>query len=333
MKKYFETLGLQEGASQEEIQTAYERLSKELDPANNNNQDFFIEEHALVLEAYKKLSVTKKSRDSNFQKEVIDSIQNKTENLNSKDNFQLEDSIEVIFENYKSSSVLEKITLVNRIEILAGKGVNKYIILLRIICKYEDVSNSKNLVIALKNQLPSSKSYKRKVMPAHRKRNVLLFFAIILGLVIFFQNYESTSSEMNYKNTNKKDSYDFEEYNTEQSNFNENKTIIFNNDSADDIYLAVAYKNKSGNWISEGWYKVKSKENTHRYFKYLSANFIYWYAISANDDGVWEGNKIKFCIDDENAFSFNNSRSNCSVKKPFHKLKLSGDKTSQTLVD
>ena len=38
MKKHYIILGLKEGASQEEIQTAYERLSKELDPKNNNDQ-------------------------------------------------------------------------------------------------------------------------------------------------------------------------------------------------------------------------------------------------------------------------------------------------------
>ena len=49
MKKYFETLGLKEGASQEEIQASYDKLSKELDPAKNDNQDFFIEEYKKVL--------------------------------------------------------------------------------------------------------------------------------------------------------------------------------------------------------------------------------------------------------------------------------------------
>jgi DnaJ-class molecular chaperone len=32
MKKHYQTLGLKEGASQEEIQEAYERLSDTLDP-------------------------------------------------------------------------------------------------------------------------------------------------------------------------------------------------------------------------------------------------------------------------------------------------------------
>ncbi len=40
MKNHYESLGLQEGASQEAIQEAFERLSKELNPANNENQEF-----------------------------------------------------------------------------------------------------------------------------------------------------------------------------------------------------------------------------------------------------------------------------------------------------
>ena len=56
MKQYYKTLGLKEAASQQDIQTAYERLSKELDPKNNDNQEFFIEEYQKIQEAYKALS-------------------------------------------------------------------------------------------------------------------------------------------------------------------------------------------------------------------------------------------------------------------------------------
>jgi len=56
MKKHLKILGLEEGASQEEIEGAYNRLSKELDPANNDNLDFFVEEYKLVQEAYKELA-------------------------------------------------------------------------------------------------------------------------------------------------------------------------------------------------------------------------------------------------------------------------------------
>ena len=56
MKKHYKTLGLLEGASQEEIQAAYDKLSKELDPKNNDHQEFFVEEYKKVQEAYKALS-------------------------------------------------------------------------------------------------------------------------------------------------------------------------------------------------------------------------------------------------------------------------------------
>lgn len=45
MIKHYHTLGLEEGASQEAIQEAYDRLSIELDPKNNDHKDFFVEEY------------------------------------------------------------------------------------------------------------------------------------------------------------------------------------------------------------------------------------------------------------------------------------------------
>ena len=56
MKKYFDILGLPEDASQEDIKEAYDRLSRELNPKNNDYQDFFIEEYEKLQEAYKELS-------------------------------------------------------------------------------------------------------------------------------------------------------------------------------------------------------------------------------------------------------------------------------------
>lgn len=55
MNKHYKTLGLQEGASQEEIQEAYERLSKELNPLENGNTAFFIEEYSKIQDAYNAL--------------------------------------------------------------------------------------------------------------------------------------------------------------------------------------------------------------------------------------------------------------------------------------
>ena len=58
MKQHYTTLGLQEGASQEEIEGAYKRLSKELDPANNDNQEFFKEEYKKLQAAYQALNAS-----------------------------------------------------------------------------------------------------------------------------------------------------------------------------------------------------------------------------------------------------------------------------------
>ena len=53
---HYKTLGLKEGTSQEEIKTAYDKLSKELNPSNNDDQEFFKEEYQKVQEAYEALS-------------------------------------------------------------------------------------------------------------------------------------------------------------------------------------------------------------------------------------------------------------------------------------
>ena len=55
MKKYYDILGLDEGASKEQIEKQYKKLSKEFDPKNNDNQDFFKEEFKKIQEAYKVL--------------------------------------------------------------------------------------------------------------------------------------------------------------------------------------------------------------------------------------------------------------------------------------
>ena len=40
MKKYYKILGLEEGASVQDIQDAYDKLLVELDPKNNDGLDF-----------------------------------------------------------------------------------------------------------------------------------------------------------------------------------------------------------------------------------------------------------------------------------------------------
>ena len=81
MKKHFEILGLKETASQKAIQEAYDRLSKELNPSNNDNQEFFKEEYEKVQEAYKALS--KSSILKNSDNSTITSSSNKEDKSSS----------------------------------------------------------------------------------------------------------------------------------------------------------------------------------------------------------------------------------------------------------
>lgn len=80
MENHYQTLGLKEGASQEAIQEAYDRLYKELNPINNNNQDFFIEEFGKLEEAYKVLrnssilSVTSKTSEESISSKAYTAV-------------------------------------------------------------------------------------------------------------------------------------------------------------------------------------------------------------------------------------------------------------------
>jgi hypothetical protein len=65
LKKHFDILGLKQDASQEQIQEAYDRLSKELNPSNNDNQAFFKEEYEKVQEAYKAISKSSILKNNN----------------------------------------------------------------------------------------------------------------------------------------------------------------------------------------------------------------------------------------------------------------------------
>ena len=127
MIKYYKTLGLEKGASKEEIVEAYNRLSKELDPANNDNLEFFVEEYALVQEAYKKLignqpKEEKRVQSNNFfnDEDTIVSIMKRFRSSNTQDKFKiltfLEDNkadsrfnqaINMIFKNEKIKSIGE----------------------------------------------------------------------------------------------------------------------------------------------------------------------------------------------------------------------------------
>ena len=128
MKKYFKTLGLEKDATQEQIQEAYERLSKELDPANNDNQEFFVEEFALLKEAYKALT----GKEPNSQT-TIDTKASDVSDL-----FEDSDSILSILKKFKGSDDAKKLEIIKSLE--AFKNGNKtYQQALAMVYKKEDI--------------------------------------------------------------------------------------------------------------------------------------------------------------------------------------------------
>ena len=72
MKKYYDVLGLKEGASKEEIEEKYNQLCLELDPEKNDNQEFFKEEFQKVQEAYRVL----------IKEAILAKTSGKTKNVN-----------------------------------------------------------------------------------------------------------------------------------------------------------------------------------------------------------------------------------------------------------
>ena len=96
MRKYYDILGLKEGATKQEIRKAFNKLSKDLDPKNNDNQEFFIEETKKLIEAYDKLmnssilsnkKINENKQTDNRQNNKKSDNENNTIPSNDKSNF------------------------------------------------------------------------------------------------------------------------------------------------------------------------------------------------------------------------------------------------------
>ena len=189
MKKHYKTLGLLEGASQEEIKTAYDKLSKELDPANNDNLEFFVEEFALLQEAYKALT----GKEPEEQKEA---------DINTSDIsdvFEDSDSLVSILKKFRASEDAKKLEIIKSLE--AFKSNNEtYQQALSMLYKKEDIKhlesaaeNTKSTNLKVPKESLSSQNSNdttpKKKKDSSKKSNKTLLLILAFGILFFGAPY------------------------------------------------------------------------------------------------------------------------------------------------
>ena len=189
MKKHYKTLGLLEGASQEEIKTAYDKLSKELDPANNDNLEFFVEEFALLQEAYKALTGKKpeEQKEADINTSDISDV------------FEDSDSLVSILKKFRASEDAKKLEIIKSLE--AFKSNNEtYQQALSMLYKKEDIKHlesaaentkSPNLKVpkeSLSSQNSNDTTPKKKKYSS-KKSNKTLLLILAFGILFFGAPY------------------------------------------------------------------------------------------------------------------------------------------------
>ena len=75
-KNYYEILGLEVGASQEEIANAYRKLAKKFHPDLNQGDEFFAKHFLLIQEAYQNLSNPQKEEQVHQSNDNDSSLKN-----------------------------------------------------------------------------------------------------------------------------------------------------------------------------------------------------------------------------------------------------------------
>ena len=108
MNKDLEILGLSEGAKWIEIQVAFDKLSKEYDPKNNDDLDFFAEEFEKINRAYENLKNKYKEDENSQIDKKFSNKRNTTDDLIISQNI-LKSILEKY--SYKSDDIIHEIIL------------------------------------------------------------------------------------------------------------------------------------------------------------------------------------------------------------------------------
>jgi hypothetical protein len=189
MINYYKILGLENGASLSDIEASYNKLSKELDPANNDNQEFFVEEFALLQEAYKALT----GKEPEEQKEA---------DINTSDIsdvFENSDSLVSILKKFRASEDAKKLEIIKSLE--AFKSNNEtYQQALSMLYKKEDIKhlesaaeNTKSTNLKVPKESLSSQNSNdttpKKKKDSSKKSNKTLLLILAFGILFFGAPY------------------------------------------------------------------------------------------------------------------------------------------------
>ena len=189
MINYYKILGLENGASLSDIEASYNKLSKELDPANNDNLEFFVEEFALLQEAYKALT----GKEPEEQKEA---------DINTSDIsdvFEDSDSLVSILKKFRASENAKKLEIIKSLE--AFKSNNEtYQQALSMLYKKEDIKhlesaaeNTKSTNLKVPKESLSSQNSNdttpKKKKDSSKKSNKTLLLILAFGILFFGAPY------------------------------------------------------------------------------------------------------------------------------------------------
>ena len=189
MINYYKILGLENGASLSDIEASYNKLSKELDPANNDNHEFFVEEFALLQEAYKALT----GKEPEEQKEA---------DINTSDIsdvFEDSDSLVSILKKFRASEDAKKLEIIKSLE--AFKSNNEtYQQALSMLYKKEDIKhlesaaeNTKSTNLKVPKESLSSQNSNdttpKKKKDSSKKSNKTLLLILAFGILFFGAPY------------------------------------------------------------------------------------------------------------------------------------------------
>ena len=317
MKEDLEILGLSEGAKWIEIQDAFDKLSNEYDPKNNDDLDFFVEEFEKINRAYENLKNNYKEdeqsqidkKSSNKNKSNSDLNSSKKNPLNSRTKYKKCKKGHFYEEKHTNCPICESLLLNESTSLVSDftKESNNY--------ESQDNNNDNQNSVDESSPKPDEDEGREypKDKPKNPKKNnkylilISIFIISALGGLIFYDNYQSERAQDYYylaKNSFQYESYDraLEEINTSLS-FDDKFSLSYK------LKGEILLKNED---YSNAIYNYEQAINRNIYID--SINYKMGYAKIMNQDYDEGLNYLKKFIS-KNLFNVSDKVVNMSVSR------------------